>query len=218
MTATQGYKAIVRLFSESLAEHQFGLVDDGIFVRTVSDDVSQRLAFPGRAAPNKSFWFTIYVGVRFGSLERLLRPDGDGPTIVMPIHLLRPDTHFTEWQLSDANDAKLVQKEVLANITRYALPFLGENSSIAAVKARLANGPRDWYVLSPDARLTVLIAIEFIEGRHTEAMQELDTLIDERRGALPKHRLPFVSLRKRMQDELHAVEPSSRANSHQPRR
>ena len=38
-------------------------------------------------------------------------------------------------------------------------------------------------------------------------MQQLDTLIDERRGALPKHRLPFVSLRKRMQDELHAAEP-----------
>lgn len=200
MTPTQGEKAVERLFSEPLAAHGFSLSDD-VFIRQVSDDVSHRLAFPGRAAADGTYCFTLWVGVRFVSLESLLRPDMDSPTVVMPVHLLRTDQAFTEWSLTANNDD--VVTEVLSDISRYGFPFLTANSTLRSVAERLRSD-RDWYTLGPTSRLRTLIAIEFVDGDRAAAVQRLDAVIAERQQGLPKYRLPFVALRRRF-DEIHTA-------------
>jgi hypothetical protein len=205
MTNSQGEKAIARLFSTPLTAHGFSCTESGVFCRRLSDDVSHRLAIGGRTASDRTFQFTVWVGVRFISLERLLRPDMDSPTIVMPIHLLRADHHFTEWSLCDDDDDVAVADEVLSDISHYAFPFFAANSTLALVAERLrSESPRDWYILDPLGRLRMLIAIEFLHGDRAAAVQRLDAIIAERRSALPKHRVPFVALRRRF-DEIQAT-------------
>jgi hypothetical protein len=162
------------------------------------------LVFPQREPGGGLVRFTCTVGLRFAEIESLLHyaPVENAPTISMPLHLLRKEKSYSEWEL-DAGclgaDAEAIRAAVLADLKDSAIPFIERYCTLHQVRAKLESiYPTDWFTLDPEQRLTILAAIEFMEGDRVTALRRLDVGLDERKDALPKKRIQLENLRARL--------------------
>jgi hypothetical protein len=179
----------------------FDAIERLIYSR-VENEATAVLAFPCRIDPRGPACFGCSVWLRFESLERFLRGDAAKlsiPTVSMPLHLLRENKSFTEWQFRTSEDLEQLRDTVTRELTNIALPFVEKHSRLTEIHRKLESAtPADWFALGPEGRLTALAAIQFIQDDKPGALKTLDDALLERKAALPKKRLPIEMLRKRL--------------------
>jgi hypothetical protein len=143
----------------------------------------------GGRVDRDTYRFTCFAGLRFPEIEALLRPDTDDPTfptIVTPIHMLKPDCTFSEWELSEDVNAVSVVRAAYAEAMDLAIPFFNRFSDLAAVEKNLrSDDARDWFALGPDQRVGVLAGIAMCDGRSDEAKRVIEHAIVDLKDANP---------------------------------
>jgi hypothetical protein len=92
------------------------------------------LRFPTRIENNVMF-FNANGAIRFENIEELLgNADPLSPTLMMPVHLLRPSKECLEWQFAPEFSGSLID-QVLADCRQYLLPFIARGEELASSKA-----------------------------------------------------------------------------------
>lgn len=178
----------------------FQRVDRLIYTRPVNEAAAM-FSFPCRLDPRGPGCFGCNVGLRFPSLEPFLQGEAKPgvPSLMMPLHLLRENKSFTEWQFYASDDLEHLRETVTRELTDIALPFVERLSKLTELRRRLESStPSDWFVLGPEQRLNVLAAVQFVQGDKPGALKTLDDALLERKGALPAKRLPLEAVRKRL--------------------
>ena len=127
----------------------------------------------------------------------------------MPIHFLREDRRYTEWELS-GNDLERLRDAVLAELRAHAVPFIDRYSTLPELRKTLESPDKaDWLGvgLNVDARVTTLAAIQEVEGDRVGALKTLEDGIRALEQALAgqphelrKRRFDMEYLRKRLVD------------------
>jgi hypothetical protein len=98
--------------------------------------VKQLLRFPTRLQDNIML-FNVNGAIRFEKIEELLgNADPLSPTLMMPVHLLRPSKEHIEWQFIPESSRGLID-QVLADCRQYLLPFLETMSVVESLKSQL---------------------------------------------------------------------------------
>lgn len=193
--------------AEPLGELGFERAQRLIFQREIPE-VRQLIRFPTRLE-NKVMLFNANAAVRFERIETLLgNVDPLFPTLMMPIHLLRPNRNYLEWKLSSECHDDLVEA-VVGDCRQYLLPLFASFSSIESLKSQLLfeieqsgcasghpmtlsleaeqlkfkgslqNDGKQKSVLSPDQRVEKLAAIFVLEGNLDSAMRFIDFELTE---------------------------------------
>jgi hypothetical protein len=173
---------------------EFQRVDRSIYVRQMND-AAALLLFPCRIDARGPGCFSCNVGLRFPSLEPILQGEAKPavPTVMMPLHLLRANKSFTEWQFYTSEDLESLRDTLMSEITGIGLPFIEKYSKLTELRPSLeSTTPADWFVLGPEQRLNVLAAVQFVQGEKLAALKTLDEALLERKGALPAKRLHEV--------------------------
>jgi hypothetical protein len=201
------------LLAEPLQELGFKRAQRLIFQREASG-VRQFLRFPTRLHNNIMF-FNVNAAVRFEEIEKLLgNVDPLSPTLMMPVHLLRPNKEYHEWQFTPDYPGVLVDK-VLADCRHYLLPLIEKMSVLETLKSQLVfeidhfatvaaeraqlnseaerikydvtiqNNGRLKLVLSPEQRVEKLAAIYVLEGKRDAAEHLIDAELAKLRIAKP---------------------------------
>lgn len=171
-----------------------------IYTRPVNEAVAQ-FSFPCRLDPRGPGCFGCNVGLRFPSLEPYLQGETklSVPTVMTPIHLLRENKRFAEWQFHARDDLEQLRDTVTRELTDIALPFIEKHSTLTEIRSKVeSTTPADWFGLGPEGRLAVLAAIQFVQGDKPKALKTLDDALLERKGALPAKRLQLEAVRKRL--------------------
>jgi hypothetical protein len=199
---TQLEKLLDQKLTAPLSELGFGKVNRLIFLREVKG-VGQLIRFPTRLE-NQVLMFNANAAIRFERIEALLgNIDPMVPTLMLPIHLLRPNTAYLEWKLSIEGSEGLVET-VITNCRLYLLPLFERWGSIESLKSQLLfetahylnvsgrsiilnsevenlffrtppqNDGKPKSVLNPDQRVEKLAAIFALEGRADFATQLID--------------------------------------------
>jgi hypothetical protein len=200
MKLQKGFEIVFETFNEPLSNLGFKLSTELTFVREVPT-CDQSVSFGGRIDKQKRFCFNFGVGVRFEDVERILRPERHEPcsTFGCAIHLLRPSHDYLEWHLTDTVDLTVMQAEVFNDVTQYGLPFFAQYSDLNEVRRALeSDDPRKWLTLTPEQRIQTLAAIEYVQGRKSNAQAMIDTALLAHEKSLPKYRLPLQRLRQRL--------------------
>lgn len=121
--------------------------------------------------------FSCALGVRFESIESMLRPDNNSdtyPTISCPIHLLRPERTFYEWEGSDTQSVTVAADSVIQEIVEVESEFFDRFSTLERVKHELMGSDFLKYcVLSVHQRIGILAAISLLKGQRSEAEELL---------------------------------------------
>jgi hypothetical protein len=182
----------------------FGRVDCLVYSRRVNE-AAALLSFPCRLDPRGPACFACNVGLRFQSLEPYLQ-GGEMPvvpTIMTPLHLLRENTSFAEWQFYTDDDLERLREIIGCDLSEIALPFFDKYSKLPEIRRRLqSSSPKDWFILGAEQRLNVLAVIQFFEGDKSGALATLDSALLERRAAMPSKRLPLEAVRRRLAKAL----------------
>jgi len=205
MTLNFATKLLDSFLQSVLLPLGFERLDSLAYVRP-SSQADAVLSFPCRIDPRGPCCFTCHGGVRFDSLEALLRSgpiDKTRSTVMMPIHLLREKKSFTEWQFQAADDLERLRDTVMLDLADLALPFIERYSKLTELRRRLESStPADWFVLGPAQRLNVLAVIQFVQGDRHGALKTLDGALLKQNSALPSKRLPIEAVRKRLTQAL----------------
>ena len=171
-----------------------------------ANDTTALLAFPCRIDPRGPVCFGCSVWLRFESLECFLRGEAAKPitpTLSMPLHLLRENKRFTEWQFHTSDDLEQLRDTVACELANIALPFVEKHSKMTEVGRKLQSAtPADWFGLGPEGRLTVLATIQFVQGDKPGALKRLDDALLERKNALPGERVRIKAVRKRLAEAV----------------
>jgi hypothetical protein len=176
---------------------------EGLKYRRPTHDATTLLSFPWRLSARGCALFTVWVGLRFEPLAAWLDEDPSEmqPTLVRPIHFLREDKSFNEWEFSNTDDLEELSDTLLNDLKKYALPFAERYSQLGELRKILeSSNKQDWLSagLNVDSRVTVLAAIQIFEGDKDGAIKTLDNALLERKTALPKRRFEIEHLRKRL--------------------
>jgi hypothetical protein len=173
-------------------------------------EATAQLSFPCCISGRGTGLFSIGIGLRFDSLAELLDeyPEEMQSTIGMPIHFLRKDNKYTEWEFSNANDLEKLRGTILEDIENHAFPYLERYSQISELQKALESpNKHDWVRtgLNIDSRVTVLAAIQSVEGDRISAIKTLDEGLDNleiilagRSHVLRKRRFAMEYLRGRL--------------------
>lgn len=197
----EGRKVLLDLMVPLLSAHGFRHARDLSFIRD-SRDCTELVSFSTRRGSGGSFCFSVGAGVRFPAVEAILQSGaGDDlmPTVGKPLSVLKKGVGFPEWCFDGQRGPVEVISEVILDIESYLLPFLDRYCSINEVAVSLGtDDPKNWFVLSPEERIAVLVAIECVQGRVNEAIQRLDVSILGLKDAPPKKRVSLERLRERL--------------------
>lgn len=157
----EGRRAIADVFGDALRSLGFVERKRMVYAREATD-VMDLIFFGGRVSGDR-FCFSVGVGVRFEQVEAVMARDDDQElfaTVGAPLHLLTPDRRFLEWCVSDLNELKKVEIEVVDLIRSHAEPFFQRYRNLSNVRDRLASErPADWFTLSPSEREALLRVI-----------------------------------------------------------
>jgi len=201
MTLDQAEQLLDDFLQDVLATLGFQRMEPLIYSHP-ANEASALLSFPCRLDARGPACFGCSVWLRFESLEKHLRgPEAKAtiPTISVPLHLLRENKSFMEWQFYRPDDLENLREIILSDLQAYALPFIKQYSILPELQIRLESpNPKDWFVLGPEQRLNVLAVIQFVQGDKSGALKSLDDALLERKAALPKKRLAIEILRKRL--------------------
>ncbi len=197
------------LLDSSLAEplQSFGFerVQRLIFQKNLPE-VRQLLRFPTRIESGIML-FSANAAIRFDKIEELLgNADPLCPTLMMPVHLLKPGSEFCEWKFAPESSSGVLDL-VLADCRQFLLPFVERMSALETLKLQLLyeidhyatvarqraqlssetertkfdvaikNDGKLRLVLSPEQRVEKLAAIHVLEGRKDEAERLIDSEI-----------------------------------------
>lgn len=117
--------------------------------------------------------FTCTLGVRFDVIESLLRPtnkDKSYPTVSCPVHLLRPEREYYEWEGGSNEELMIAVESMIAEIQEVGLQFFDRFKTIEAVKEELSgSAASNWLILTPHQRTGTLAAIALVRGERSEA-------------------------------------------------
>jgi hypothetical protein len=128
-------KLLDSLLADPLLKLGFKRIQRLIFARELKD-VRQLSRFPARLQCNVML-FNVNGAIRFEKIEGLLaNKDPLTPTLMMPVHLLRPSKEHVEWQFDSESSGRLID-QVLADCRQYLLPFLETMSVMEALKLQL---------------------------------------------------------------------------------
>jgi hypothetical protein len=167
---------------------------------------------------NKAMWFNMNAAIRFDAIETLLgNIDPLCPTVMMPIHLLRPQQDYLQWRFSIEELDRIIET-VVDNIKAYVLPFFEKLDGIEKLKSQLlheiernkwASEQRARFateaertsfnvmlreneglrlVLDPMQRLEKLAAIYVAEGNKDLARSAIDSALAEIEDTVPQVR------------------------------
>jgi hypothetical protein len=206
-------KLLDSLLAKPLLELGFRRADRLVFRRDMSG-ITQLLRFPTRLQ-NNVMLFNANAAIRFETIEGLLRnTDPLSPTLMMPVHLLRPGKEHIEWEFHPESSAGLVE-QVLADCRQYLLPFLDRMSVMESLKSQLLyeiehyanasvqrarlsseaerrqfdvalqNDQRLKLVLGPQQRIEKLAAIYVLEGNNGAAEHLIDSELAKLKEAKP---------------------------------
>lgn len=163
-----------------------------------------RLAFGCRYDPRGFYATSGNVAIRLPRLDSLLcrsvmlQDEGDVVAITMPLHLVgsggpRERTFRDQSELVET--ARQIEGEVRGN----AIPFLENCATLPAIRSRLeSETPADWFALTPEERLILLVSIIHSEGEAREALALLDRALAERENEPLKKRRQLIELRARL--------------------
>jgi len=198
-------KQLLDSFLQNVASAlDFQRVERLVYTRPINE-AAVLLSFPCRLDPRGPGCFGCNVGLRFQSLEPFLQGEAKPivPTIMMPLHLLRENKSFTEWQFYATDDLERLRDAVVRDLTKIALPFAERYSNLPELRRRLESSiPNDWFILGPEQRLNVLAAVQFVQGDKPGALKTLDDALLERKAALPSKRLPIEAVRRRLGEAI----------------
>jgi hypothetical protein len=160
----------------------------------------QRVTFSTRSDRSGRVRYSVNLALRFPHVQAILEPEGEGSsTIGTPLHLLRPNRTYTEWEIDAVSDVERQKDTVLQDIEKWGFPFLQTYSDLGKVKLALeSSDPRDWFVLDAEGRTATLAAIEFAQGERASALSRLDRVLAELEEAPFKKRYPLQLLRERI--------------------
>ncbi len=176
-------------------------------------DATAILSFPLRLSAQGSGLFTAGVGLRFELIEKWLSDDPTemGTTLGKPIHFLREDKIYTEWEFLNTSDLDKLRDIILRDLRKYALPFIERYARLDDLRKSLESpNKEDWFNsgLGLDSRVTTLAAIKFAEGDKSGAIKILDDGIKAleetltgRTHELRKRRFAMDYLRERILKE-----------------
>ena len=197
-------ETIVDMFLTRLLERVgFERMRSLVYAKT-SHEATSFILFGWRNDPRGYCAMSCNIGVAFELLASVAHHEAANfptPDISMPLHLLKPGGDFTEWQFTDKGSLTVLEDDILNDLKQFALPFLNTYSKIVEVRKRLESTPDQWFVLSPEQRVTLLAAIQYSQGEKNEAIRTLDEALTDRKNALPKKRLPIELMRKRLLTE-----------------
>jgi hypothetical protein len=179
-------KSLDSLLLAPLLKLGFNRIQKLIFQRELTD-VRQLLRFPTRLHKDMMV-FSANGAIRFERIESLLgNKERLVPTLMMPIHLLRPSKEHFEWPFGSGSSGRLIGS-ALADCRQYLLPFLERMSVVEAFKAQLLyenvyyakpegreKEERLKLVLSPEQRIQKLAAIYVLEGKRDVAEHLIDS-------------------------------------------
>jgi hypothetical protein len=209
MTPRQA-EQLLNEFTSSLASSVgFNRMDDDFFGRPEHDALGL-LSFPFHVSARDSALFTLWVGLRFEPFARWVHeyPNEIGPTLARPIHFLREDRTFTEWEFASAEELERLRSVILTDLREYAVPFIEHYSRLANLRKALESpNKQDWFDagLDVDRRVVVLAAIQLVDGDRAGAIKTLedglrvlDETLADRPHQLRKRRFDLEYLRKRI--------------------
>lgn len=201
MTLNEAEKLLDGFLGDVTSALEFQRAEPLIYSRLTAD-VTALLAFPCRLDARGPACFGCSVWLRFEPLEQLLRGASEKPiipTISMPLHLLRKNQSFIEWQFYGRRDLEKLTDIILSDLRDCALPFIERYSKLPELRRKLEGpSPKDWFALSPEQRVNILAVIQFVEGDKLGALKTLEDALLERKTALPKKRLPIERVRQRL--------------------
>lgn len=165
-------------FAYSLAKSLgFDPLNNDFFGRPKHDAIAM-ISFPRRISARGTCLFTIGIGLRFPSLAKWLDFDNEGSSAIgQPIHFLRKDRTYTEWEFSNAEDLERLRDIIVDDLKKYAFPYIDRYSQISELRKALeSSNKQEWLNmgLNVDSRVTVLAAIQFVEGEKLNAIKTLD--------------------------------------------
>lgn len=180
------------LLSERLRRIGFETVGFLSFCRTV--DGCNQLINVGCRSEGGKLKLTCTLGVRFDVIESLLRPknlDKSYPTVSCPVHLLRPEREYYEWEGGNDEEVMIAVESMIAEIHEVGLGFFDRFKTIEAVKKDLSGSVvSSWLILSPHQRTTTLAAIALVRGERSDAESLFaDAMKDPRNQNSGKRRL-----------------------------
>lgn len=180
------------LLTERLQRIGFEAVGFMSFCRTFSD-CNQLINVCCRSEGRK-LKLTCTLGVRFDSIESLLRPenaDSSYPTVSCPVHLLRPEREYYEWEGGNDDELRIAVESMIAEIQKVGLEFFDRFKTIEAVKEELSSSAvSNCLILSPHQRTGTLAAIALARGERSEAESLFaDAMKDPRNQKSGKKRL-----------------------------
>ncbi len=179
MTIKEAERQLDRFLSEIVPVIGFRRIGSLEYASTINE-VTALLSFPTRLLARGGASFTVWVGVRFESLSKWLDDDAATDmqsTIARPIHLLREDRSYTEWEFSNSGDLETLRDTISSDLKNYAVPFAERYSRIAELRKTLESpNKQDWISagLNVDSRVTSLAAIRFVEGDKVGAIKTLE--------------------------------------------
>lgn len=181
--------------------HAFGStrVSSLIYGRELNDAMCLMM-FPLRKV-SRDYFTTCNLALVFEHLSEIFHGDRPGrpvPQIFMPIHLLRPNTHFTEWEFQDTRSMVLLGDAICNDLRSYAQPFFDRYSKMTETRKCLENSKEDPFVLTSEQRITLLAALQYVQDDKTIAVKTLDDALFERKDAPLKKRFPIESLRRKL--------------------
>lgn len=186
-------------FTDKLVEAiGFRRIDRDTFGCIVNDAMVQ-LSFPCLISAQGSGLFTILIGLRFESIAKWIDeyPEEKPSTIGMPLHFLRDDKTYKEWEFSDINDLEKLHVVILMDLKKYAFPYIEHYSDLSNLRNILESpNKQDWLSagLNVDSRVTVLATIQFVQGERDNAIKTLDEGLKNLEEALAGR---YHELRKR---------------------
>ena len=168
-------------------------------------DATAMLSFPFRVSSRGSGLFTMWVGLRFESLAPWLEDDRTKtrPTFVRPIHFLRENRTYTEWEFSNAENLEKLKDAILSDFQRYALPFAERYSELTELRKTVEDVKASVSIgIDVDRRVLILAAMKLVEGDRAGALKTLDLALLERATAFPKRRYAMEYLRKKITGQV----------------
>ncbi len=203
MNIRQSKRALSGQLRGPVAAMGFNESEPLLFLRFPAGNIQQDLVFTPREKLPGVFAFGAGVGIRFAEVEAIIGAGADDQfksTVGMPIHLLREDKSYFEWEFLAEEDLQEVVRSVVENVELYAIPFLNRFSHLPSVRQTLeSHSPRDHFVLSPESRVVVLAGILCVMEGHDSAIQLLNSELTKRAGRPAKYRTELRLLKTKIE-------------------
>ncbi len=184
MMSTDPKRYIHVVLERELSKIGFATYEQLVFGRFVGS-CTQLISLGGRVEGCK-FKFSCTLGIRFNEIEALLRPensDATYPTVSCPIHLLRPDRKFYEFEGESANDLEVAVADLLEEIYEVGLAFYNKFVTVDDIFGELSSSAvSKWFVLSSHQKVGTLAAIAILRGDRLAAERIISEALSDSRN------------------------------------